>query len=332
MLHICVIADCVDDQYAGVYTYATELINALERCKSSMVDITYLHFRKNDFFKGKKELIVPLAKRFPGSSTWRKFFVLPHILKQRKFQVVHELSHISPFLWKDAPYTKIMTIHDLTPILFPGFHVPQGHLLQRILLPHYMRVVDKIITVSISTAQDIERVYGRKKEVHPILLASRFAALSLNATRKNNEIRLIGKKGWKCEDVFMLIDQSIWKDDIIWEGYVTEERMKEAYESAQVFVYPSFYEGFGLPVLEAMQYGLPVIAGNNSSIPEVLGNAGILCDVSKEDEIVHALQTLLLNPQAESLRRDLGTRAYERAQDFSWDRVAKETLQVYEGA
>ncbi len=95
---------------------------------------------------------------------------------------------------------------------------------------------------------------------------------------------------------------------------------------AELFFYPSFYEGFGIPPLEAMACGVPVIASNAASLPEVVGNAGILLDPSDVAAWAEAIQRV---SKDEQLRRDLSHRGRERAAQFTWTRTAQETLKVY---
>ncbi len=93
-----------------------------------------------------------------------------------------------------------------------------------------------------------------------------------------------------------------------------------------MFVYPSFYEGFGLPPLEAMQCGTPVITSNTSSLPEVVGDAGIMISPTELDELCEAMLSVYKSP---FLREDLSRRSLERAKKFSWERCAQETVDAY---
>ncbi|MCK4263643.1 MAG: glycosyltransferase family 4 protein, partial [Candidatus Aminicenantes bacterium] len=99
------------------------------------------------------------------------------------------------------------------------------------------------------------------------------------------------------------------------------------YSGAEIFLYPSLYEGFGLPVLEAMSCGSPVITSNLSSLPEVAGDAAILVDPMNVEEIVQAMEKLLRDRE---LRKELKRKSLERAKFFSWEMAAKETLHLYE--
>jgi glycosyltransferase involved in cell wall biosynthesis len=108
--------------------------------------------------------------------------------------------------------------------------------------------------------------------------------------------------------------------------YVAREDLPALYNLATVFAYPSFYEGFGLPVLEAMACGAPVVTSNLSSMPEVLGDCGLYADPHSPESIAGAISKLLSD---EKLRNLLGKKAVERAAGFSWKKTAKETLAAY---
>lgn len=123
-----------------------------------------------------------------------------------------------------------------------------------------------------------------------------------------------------------LTDASRRRARVIPAGYVTDEDLAALYRGALAFVYPSLYEGFGLPPLEAMQCGTPVIAGRVTSLPEVVGDAGILVDLSDPDALGAAMLRL---PRDAALRERLSALSIQRAAAFSWDRCTRETLAAY---
>jgi glycosyltransferase involved in cell wall biosynthesis len=116
---------------------------------------------------------------------------------------------------------------------------------------------------------------------------------------------------------------------VIHYGPVAERDLRALYQGAELFVFPSLYEGFGLPVLEAMAMGTPVACSDRSSLPEVAGDAALLFDPDSPTGIAHAIATLLTDGQ---LSRDLATRGPARAREFSWERTARETLRAYRHA
>jgi glycosyltransferase involved in cell wall biosynthesis len=138
---------------------------------------------------------------------------------------------------------------------------------------------------------------------------------------------IVGRLGWKYNKIFDTLEELHLKDDVIFVGYVPDEDLMKLYNTTELFVFPSFYEGFGLPPLEAMACGCPVITSNTSSLPEVVGDAGILVDPHDPKALANEMQNVLIN---ESFRADLSKKSLERANLFSWKQTAKETWKVYE--
>lgn len=141
-----------------------------------------------------------------------------------------------------------------------------------------------------------------------------------------HQLVLIGKKGWSYEPIFAAIESSPWKQEIYHLDYLSDELVAFFYSKADVFVYPSHYEGFGLPVLEAMTLGAPVITSNTSSLPEVTGDAAILIEPQDPTQLAEGILKIISDSQ---LRQDLINKGKDRAKLFSWERTAKETLKAY---
>jgi glycosyltransferase involved in cell wall biosynthesis len=138
---------------------------------------------------------------------------------------------------------------------------------------------------------------------------------------------LAGAKGWLSDQLFASIAQSEYREQILHIPDLTDAQMAHFYASAGVLVLPSFYEGFGLPALEAMHCGCPVIASNRSSLPEVVGSAGIQLEPQDVTGWSEAIR-LLLNDVEE--RKHYVSKGYEQARRFSWRKTAEATLRVYE--
>lgn len=113
---------------------------------------------------------------------------------------------------------------------------------------------------------------------------------------------------------------------VIFTGFVPDEDLPTLYSAASIFVFPSLYEGFGLPPLEAMACGTPVVASNTSSLPEVIGDAGVLVNPFSIDEITSAVRSVL---KSKSRQREMSCKGVERARRFSWEETARKTLTVY---
>ena len=141
---------------------------------------------------------------------------------------------------------------------------------------------------------------------------------------------LAGASGWKNDEVFLSIERAnlkLGKGSVQYLGYVSEEEKMALLKNATAFVWPSLYEGFGLPVLEAMSVGVPVITSNVSSIPEITGDAAVLVDPESVEEIADAMKRIV---EDRALREQLKTRGVARAKEFTWEKMAKETLAVYQ--
>jgi alpha-1,3-rhamnosyl/mannosyltransferase len=144
-------------------------------------------------------------------------------------------------------------------------------------------------------------------------------------------LRLVvaGRRGWLGEEFFARLARSPARDRVVFTGYVSDEDLRALYSSCRVFVYPSRYEGFGLPPLEAMSCGAPVVAGRCGAVAEVTGGAARLFDPARPDELTRALLELLGDDGA---RRRLAEAGLRRAAEFSWAQTARLTLEVYREA
>lgn len=140
--------------------------------------------------------------------------------------------------------------------------------------------------------------------------------------RKTDIPKLViaGKKGWMFEAIFQTVHDLKLENEIIFTDYVEEKEVPLLMKAAELFIFPSLYEGFGLPPLEAMACGTAVISSNTSSLPEVIGDAGILIDPFKEEEIAQAIEELLTNEQ---LRIQLEEKGKKRAACYSWENSTK---------
>jgi glycosyltransferase involved in cell wall biosynthesis len=143
----------------------------------------------------------------------------------------------------------------------------------------------------------------------------------------NHHLILIGQKGWEYEKIFTEIDNSNFRQEIHHLGYLSDEAVAVCYSLADVFVYPSLYEGFGLPILEAMTLGAPVITSKTSSLPEVGGLAAMYINPDDYESIATSIYEVI---SQRDLRKDLIAKGKDRAKLYSWEKVAQETLKAYE--
>jgi len=139
------------------------------------------------------------------------------------------------------------------------------------------------------------------------------------------EFKIAGNFGWLYKGVLKEVSRSPYKNDIKFIGQIRSSDRAAIYTNAQLFIYPSFFEGFGFPPLEAQACGVPVIASNRTSLPEILGNSAILVNPWNIDEIVSAAKTIIYNPKE---RERLINAGFENSKKFNWENAAKKTLEI----
>jgi glycosyltransferase involved in cell wall biosynthesis len=142
----------------------------------------------------------------------------------------------------------------------------------------------------------------------------------------NHQLVIVGRKLWLSNEIFAEAKRQEWARDIILTGYVSDEDLPAFYRAARAFVYPSLFEGFGIPPLEAMACGTPVITSNTSSLPEVAGDAALLIDPYNEQDLANALISIVND---EKLRALLRERGFVQSKKFTWRNAAEKTLQLY---
>lgn len=163
-----------------------------------------------------------------------------------------------------------------------------------------------------------------RKNIKRLLLAYAMLKKQEDETPK---LVISGKKGWMYDEIFRTVSEERIEKDVIFTGYIEIEDAPVLMSAATAFVFPSLYEGFGMPPLEAMACGTLVITSNCASLPEVVGEAGILVDPYSVTEISDAMKAAYTNPE---LRKELTEKGIERARDFSWDRIADSLYKIYE--
>ncbi len=141
------------------------------------------------------------------------------------------------------------------------------------------------------------------------------------------QLVLVGKRSWLFEETARATNIHGVDHRVNFTGFVPDEDLPGLYSAAKCFIYPSYFEGFGLPPLEAMRCGTPVIAGDRTSLPEVVGDAGLLVDPFDTNAIASALEIMLSD---DKLRDSLSKKGLERASKFSWIESARQTLEVFE--
>jgi glycosyltransferase involved in cell wall biosynthesis len=272
--------------------------------------------------------------------------------------VVHALNYVAPP--SRAPV--IVMVHDLTFVRFPGLCTPDT-LRYRGLVHRAIRQGAVVHTPSEFVADEVraefdispDRVVAIHSGLAPVTGGDPAAgaalagggryvlALGTIEPRKNvpglvrafstlaaedPDVRLVvaGPDGWDQEQFAAAVARSPSRDRIVRLGYVSSDSRRDLLAGATVFAYPSRYEGFGLPPLEAMSVGVPVVAGRAGALPEVLGDAAVLVDPADDDELARVLAQLLADA---SIRDDLVARGRERAARYTWHATAERVVQLY---
>lgn len=165
-----------------------------------------------------------------------------------------------------------------------------------------------------------------RKNIESIIQA--FSLLKAKDDVSNNKFKLViaGKKGWLFESIFKLVEDLNLKNEVIFTDYVDEKDKPIIYQMASLFVFPSLYEGFGIPVLEAMAASVPVITSNVSSLPEVAGDAAVLVEPKDIDSIAGNMNKILNDDE---LRNDLIKKGQIQAQKFTWEASAEKLHKIY---
>lgn len=254
-----------------------------------------------------------------------------HQVDLENFLEDFDVYHSSDWIQFPCKAKKVTTVHDLSPFLFPQETDPKIVKVHTRKMKWVVEECDKIICVSQSTASDLQRLFkvissriviipealptSRLHLVPKPVLGDYVVAIGARQPRKN-----INRLKKACE---ILHKKLVIIGEGSTLGHVSDQELVNYLSGASVFVYPSLYEGFGLPILEAFHFKVPVVASNVSSIPEVAGNAAILVDPYNEEEIAHGIATAIKN------RAKLITAGTKQLSRFSWEKTAQQTLQVY---
>lgn len=325
---ILINAEPLDKQYAGIHFFIRLLREGLEKYYPEW---PVYYIREDDSIKTNNDIYMKSffgMRRDPV----KHFLQIKKLVKKLKPDVYVEISHFGPF-FKNDEVKKVTVIHDLTPLLFPKYHPYLSALMQKYFLNHTIRNADLVMTNSFYTKSDIVNffpqyesktcvVYPGVEEIfnpvpHNSLLQKTgiqkpyILSLSTIEPRKNMEgllcayeklrnrqkanIKLVlaGKPGWKNRKFRTLLNEHKYKDDIILTGYLKREELPELYSNAELFVFPTFYEGFGLPVLEAMLCKTPCVLSDVASLPEVAGNAALYFDPENNEEMSKCMERVL---------------------------------------
>jgi len=302
-------------------------------------------------------------RKIPGWRTpihiWRNHQFRSYVRKIMP-SLYHETNY-TPFDFKEGP--TLITLYDLSFVRHPEWH-PKDRVkyFERYCLKQLSKI-DAIITISEFSKKEIIELLGvdpGKIHVTPLGVSRSFTPKGKkmeglpdeyilfvgNLEPRKNLMTLLeayrsisrdlrdryplvitGASGWNTQEFIKALHLFKREERPMLTGHVSQKLIPDLYRGATLFVYPSFYEGFGLPVIEAMASGVPVITSNISSFPEVVGDSGLLVNPYEADELRGAMIKILEDPKT---RKELSEKGLERAKLFSWDKCARETLTVYQ--
>lgn len=292
--------------------------------------------------------------------------LVSRVLQQAKLDVLHAPANVIPLQYNKPA---VVTVHDLAIYQHPEWFPPKQDFSVKVLVPRSLAKAKRIIAVSQSTARDIqaqfhipaERIQVVYEGYQPTKAPSK---LAMHAVRKsfhlneqyflyvgtleprkniggmiaafdalvrrkpkrykNVQLVLAGAKGYQFMENYKAI-QAVQAGSIRYVGYVSERDKQALLHGALGFLFPSFYEGFGLPVVEAMAAGTPVITSQVSSLPEVAGKAALLINPRSALALQQAMEKMMLPKTRAALRK----KGMQQAKRFSWEKCAKETLNIY---
>jgi glycosyltransferase involved in cell wall biosynthesis len=367
--------------YSGIGRYAENLIREILQIDKKNQYVVFVQKDKEGF----KKFINPKSKTLnlkviEVDAPIYSFKEQSNFLKavnREKLDVMH-FTHFNRPIFYNRP--SVVTIHDLTPIYFPGKKrkslVEQSA--YRLVLKTALKKSSKIIAVSNFTKKDILKNFPfiNDKKIKVIYEGINFATtvkLKIKNKKQKNIIEnwklgignyllyvgvwrehknliglirafeklkfinhkskflnlklvIVGKPDPYYPEVPEAARNSSFKKDIILTGYVADEDLPALYQNAEVFVFPSFYEGFGLPPLEAMAFGCPVVSSNATSLPEVLGEAAVYFDPYNIDEMASKIAQVLSD---RDLQKSLIEKGRKQVLKYSWRKMAEETVKVY---
>lgn len=364
----------MDRQYSGVSWYTFDLLNEILRIDKQNEYILYYNSGRNISYrlpKFEQENVRIASTCYPNklfNYMLQRFCLWPKLDELCGGVDVFWSPHIN-FSSFSFGTKRILTIHDLSFLVFPNFFSFRKNIWHSLInLKKLITEADVVIAISESTKNDIIVFFPETKDkikviysgcgqdfkkvspADPKLLEIKkkydlgdkvILSLGTSEPRKNAaglieafdqadlpgyELVLAGARGWKNKKLYRAYEEAQNKNNIKLLGYIEKEDRPYLYNLASIFTYPSFYEGFGLPVLESMACGTPVITSAASSLPEVASEAALLIDPNNQNSLIVALRELALS---DNLRQELANKGLERSKYFSWEKTAKEYIKNF---
>ena len=358
----------LDNSYrsAGVSQHIYHLLKALSRVNSK--DISVFVRKQKEYIPGFKYLETSFSSSNRILRILWEQVVLPQLIKEHGIDLLHSPMHILPLNCRcksvvtihDLSFLRLKDTHKgLQRWYLKNFTYHSCKKADKIIavsentkkdIVDLFKIDNKKIRVIYNGVSDIFKVIDDKERLNKVRnkynLPDKFILyVGTLEPRKNipglikafnickeskslsHKLVITGSKGWGYSDIFKLIEDLGLKDEVIFTGFIENSDLPYIYNLADLFIYPSFYEGFGLPPLESMASGTPVITSNTSSLKEVVDDAGIVVDPYDIEGLAENISAVLNN---NDLYIDLRNKGLKRAEKFSWDKTAKETLKVYD--
>ncbi len=350
----------------GIGRYAVELTRALKALEPNLDIVLLNPYPESElgWYKEFETYPVPQLQLMPYAASVGNL-ILHQTAKKLRLEILHDPCGIAPFV-SPGGYKKITTVHDAIPFIYPETQPLLTRLVFQTLIRASKYTADAVITVSEDAAKDLQKHIGiapNKLHVtangvhtapmfskaqcqqtlqhlgisanyflyvgalHPRKNLSRVLEAFTALSQADTQLVIVGPPSWGANETLAeILETAKASNRVIFTNYVSDEMLHQLYQSALALVFPSLYEGFGLPALEAMSHGTPVITSNVSSLPEVVGDAALLVDPKDVGAIRAALLRLLEDP---ALRQSLSIKGKARAATFTWQETARKTLEVY---
>lgn len=352
------------DTMAGAERYTQNIIKSLAKLDKRNDYVLFLNKYNEKFYKIEQDNFKNIICVFPKNKIARaayEQFVLPKKARRENIDILFSTCNIAPLSLRCRLVTMMFDLHWLR---IPRFFSGMKNFYIKKMLEATAKRSDKILTLSLSSKNDIAEIFNinpekikvtycgsenmpfpagaakprpggvkyilfvgqfhKRKNIPTLIKAFEKVKDKLNTP---HQLYLAGRRGDGYEEVTRLCEKSTHKDDIKIAGYILDEELALLYNNADMFIYPSFYEGFGMPVIEAMAYNLPVICSNSSSLPEVAADAALYFDPGNPDELAAKIEILIKDGVK---KEELIKKGREQIKKFTWEEVGRRTLEAIE--
>lgn len=351
-LRICI--NAINMKSFGIANYTKNIIKYLKKSLGDKIEFTIFvnSFSAQRLIDIEDDVtIVVVSIKTMLLRTLYMQFIFPFII--RRFDIIHSVNNFGLVF---SPIPQIITLHDTYEKVSPERFKWSKRVIMTQLIAWSGRTSKEIITVSHNTLADIKKYYkhlfSKSRVVYSgcsfpettgLSVSERFDVLFVGTIEpgknlitavkalsrmKNRDVRLniIGARGWGDDKIFADIKNVDIENRVNFIGSISDSELIGYYKSARVLVFPSTYEGFGLPVIEAQRCGCPVVAANNSALPEAGGDAARYYNTMDHQELAELLDDVLSD---DSLARNMQEKGLIHARSFNWESTAHQTLSIY---